>query len=340
MRYALAPLRAVALLLHILLGIAIAFIAFPLCRRQATRNRINHVWSRWVLRLCGARLRYRGPPLGDELAATGITPGSDGRLLLSNHVSWIDIFAINAAMPCRFVAKAEIVRWPVLGGMVAHSGTLFIERGRRRAVATMNEAVQGSSAVRRDDRRVPRRHDDARRSPAAVSLEPAGAGRGHRLPGLAGRAALHGAGRVQRCRGVHRRNGSRHFAGKGAGRAIGWRSRSHSCRRSTQRRTRTGIRSPAPRMPRCQRTLAGSKCRSAPRSSMAATAPMTATNRPAPGPAGQSIWNSAPSASRNAVSWPPQTQPVSRPITLDRCTSPSVDQWPKTIGVPRVARSG
>jgi 1-acyl-sn-glycerol-3-phosphate acyltransferase len=142
-RYLLAPPRAVLLVLHVLVGIAIAFIAFPLCRRQATRNRINHTWSRWVLRLAGVRLRYRGPPLSAELAATGITPGSDGRLLLSNHVSWIDIFAINAVMPCRFVAKAEIVRWPVIGGMVAHSGTLFIERDRRRAVATVNAAVQG-----------------------------------------------------------------------------------------------------------------------------------------------------------------------------------------------------
>jgi 1-acyl-sn-glycerol-3-phosphate acyltransferase len=142
-RYLLAPLRAVLVVLHILVGISIAFIVFPLCRRQATRNRINHVWSRWVLRLCGVRLTYRGPPLGDALAATGITPASVGRLLLSNHVSWIDIFAINAVMPCRFVAKADIVRWPVLGGMVAHSGTLFIERGKRRAVATVNEAVQG-----------------------------------------------------------------------------------------------------------------------------------------------------------------------------------------------------
>jgi len=143
MRYVLAPLRAVLVVMHILLGIAIAFIAFPLCRTQATRNRINHNWSRWVLRLCGARLRYRGPPLDDKLTSTGIAAGGDGRLLLSNHVSWIDIFAINAVMPCRFVAKAEIVRWPVIGSMVAHSGTLFIERGRRRAVAAVNLAVQG-----------------------------------------------------------------------------------------------------------------------------------------------------------------------------------------------------
>jgi 1-acyl-sn-glycerol-3-phosphate acyltransferase len=89
------------------------------------------------------RLRFSGQPLGDELSDTGIQTGRIGRMLLSNHISWIDIFAINAVMPCRFVAKAEIVRWPVIGGMLAHSGTLFIERGRRSAVATMNEVVQG-----------------------------------------------------------------------------------------------------------------------------------------------------------------------------------------------------
>jgi len=143
MRYLLVPLRAVLLVPHVLIGIGIAFVAFPLSRTQATRNRINHWWSRWVLRLCGVRLRFSGSPLGDELSNTGIQAGRIGRMLLSNHISWIDIFAINAVMPCRFVAKAEIVRWPVIGGMLAHSGTLFIERGRRSAVARMNDAVQG-----------------------------------------------------------------------------------------------------------------------------------------------------------------------------------------------------
>ena len=143
MRYLLVPLRAVPLVLHILIGIGIAFVAFPLSRTQARRNRINHWWSQWVLRLCGVRLRFSGPSLGDELSDTGIVPGRIGRLLLSNHISWLDIFAINAVMPCRFVAKADIVRWPIIGGMLAHSGTLFIERGRRSAVARMNVAVQG-----------------------------------------------------------------------------------------------------------------------------------------------------------------------------------------------------
>jgi 1-acyl-sn-glycerol-3-phosphate acyltransferase len=62
--------------------------------------------------------------------------------VLSNHVSWIDVFAVNAATPCRFVAKAEIGRWPLLGAMVSRSGTLYIERGRRHAVASTNHRMR------------------------------------------------------------------------------------------------------------------------------------------------------------------------------------------------------
>jgi 1-acyl-sn-glycerol-3-phosphate acyltransferase len=141
MRYVFAPLRAVLLVLHILLGLTCVWFIFPRVS-QARRNSINHWWSGWVLRLCGARLRVSGPPLDEALTRTGITPGHIGRLLLSNHISWIDIFAINAAMPCRFVAKSEIGRWPVVGSLVTRSGTLYIERGRRRALATTNETVQ------------------------------------------------------------------------------------------------------------------------------------------------------------------------------------------------------
>ncbi len=61
---------------------------------------------------------------------------------LANHVSWLDIFAINAMLPSRFIAKAEIGKWPLLGVLVSRSGTLFIERGRRHAVAAMNKTVR------------------------------------------------------------------------------------------------------------------------------------------------------------------------------------------------------
>jgi 1-acyl-sn-glycerol-3-phosphate acyltransferase len=54
------------------------------------------------------------------------------RLLLSNHVSWLDILAIDAWRPVRFVSKADVRKWPLLGFMVACGGTLFIERERKR----------------------------------------------------------------------------------------------------------------------------------------------------------------------------------------------------------------
>ncbi|MGZ9076312.1 MAG: lysophospholipid acyltransferase family protein, partial [Burkholderiaceae bacterium] len=57
-------------------------------------------------------------------------------------VSWMDIFAINAVLPSRFIAKSEIGRWPLLGLLVSRGGTLYIERGRRHAVAAMNKTVR------------------------------------------------------------------------------------------------------------------------------------------------------------------------------------------------------
>lgn len=54
--------------------------------------------------------------------------------MLVNHVSWLDIFVINRIAAARFVAKSEIGRWPLIGSLVSGAGTIFIERGRRRAV--------------------------------------------------------------------------------------------------------------------------------------------------------------------------------------------------------------
>ncbi len=137
----LAPLRIVLLLAHVLAGLAISGAVFPwLAQRQ--RNRIIRAWSRLLLALCGVRLRLAGLPLPPEIARTGIGGGSRGRLLLANHVSWIDVFAIHAALPSRFVAKSEIRRWPLLGLLVTLVGTLYIERGRRHAVHAMNHQVR------------------------------------------------------------------------------------------------------------------------------------------------------------------------------------------------------
>jgi 1-acyl-sn-glycerol-3-phosphate acyltransferase len=62
-------------------------------------------------------------------------------VVVANHVSWLDIFALHAVGPVRFIAKAEIARWPVLGRLVAGVGTLFIERERRRDAHRVNRDI-------------------------------------------------------------------------------------------------------------------------------------------------------------------------------------------------------
>lgn len=145
MRYVLAPLRLLGLLVLLLAGLAIAAFVFP-WRTQAQRNRTIRRWSALLMVVCGARVTAVGA-LPSELAQTGMLPGSRGRLLLANHVSWIDIFAINAALPARFVAKSEIGSWPLMGTLVTLAGTLYIERGRRHAVHAMNLKVREKLAA-------------------------------------------------------------------------------------------------------------------------------------------------------------------------------------------------
>lgn len=62
-------------------------------------------------------------------------------MLVANHVSWLDIFIINAAVPTRFVAKSEVRGWPLVGWLCVKADTLFIERGHRRDLARLDDAI-------------------------------------------------------------------------------------------------------------------------------------------------------------------------------------------------------
>ncbi|MBL0730184.1 1-acyl-sn-glycerol-3-phosphate acyltransferase [Piscinibacter sp. HJYY11] len=84
------------------------------------------------------RLAQTGRWCGQVARALGLTVEGHGRshdgpvLLVANHISWLDILAINAVHPARFVSKADVKHWPVLGWLVGCGGTLFIERERKR----------------------------------------------------------------------------------------------------------------------------------------------------------------------------------------------------------------
>ena len=67
-------------------------------------------------------------------------------MLVANHVSWIDIFAIDAVLPVRFVAKSEVRSWPLLGWLSERVGTAFIRRARRHDTGRVNTLVREALA--------------------------------------------------------------------------------------------------------------------------------------------------------------------------------------------------
>ena len=55
--------------------------------------------------------------------------------VVANHSSWLDIFALNASKRIYFVSKSEVAKWPGIGWLARATGTVFIARDRREAVA-------------------------------------------------------------------------------------------------------------------------------------------------------------------------------------------------------------
>ena len=118
------------IVLHLLSGLLISACVFPFV---GTTGRQRHIqrWSVKLLAICGISVNVA--PLAAQFPARA--------LVVANHVSWLDIFVINTLQPCRFVAKADIRAWPLLGWLCAKSGTIFIARGKLRAVRRIFEHV-------------------------------------------------------------------------------------------------------------------------------------------------------------------------------------------------------
>lgn len=112
--------RGVRLLTHIAQGLWTYHLRFPrltpVQRQQAVQS-----WAEGLLRKIGISLQRVGMP-----ATSGPV------LLVANHISWLDIVTMHAARYCRFVSKADIRQWPLVGAMADAADTLYIQRESRR----------------------------------------------------------------------------------------------------------------------------------------------------------------------------------------------------------------
>lgn len=139
MRTLRALWRLARAVLHGLHGVVIVLVLFPRLSVAGQQARIRW-WAGKMLRVLGMRLAVQG----------SFRPGA--KLLVANHISWIDIMVVHAVCPeARFVSKADVQDWPLANRLVAGARTLYIERGKRRdalrVVHQMAEALAAGDTV-------------------------------------------------------------------------------------------------------------------------------------------------------------------------------------------------
>jgi 1-acyl-sn-glycerol-3-phosphate acyltransferase len=103
-------------------------VLVPLCTVRY-RLAIRRYWSQALLTALGFRIE------------ADISSRPSGVLVVANHISWVDILVINAALPVAFVAKEELRHWPLIGWLAAKNDTIFLRRGSRGHARIINQQI-------------------------------------------------------------------------------------------------------------------------------------------------------------------------------------------------------
>lgn len=126
--------RATRLFFHIAFGLLTAALVLPRVSPQK-RDRIIRRWSKGLLNVFNIRLVTHGSVPDPQIA---------GVMFVANHVSWLDIHVIHSICTVRFIAMAEIRRWPVFGWLAHQANTLFTDRAKRQEAGRMVEITTDS----------------------------------------------------------------------------------------------------------------------------------------------------------------------------------------------------
>jgi len=127
--------KGVRTLSHIATGLLTITFVFPKLSDVQKEERIK-AWALVLLARLAIKLIVNGRP-----------PEHGPLLLAANHISWLDIVVMHAARHCRFVSKADVRHWPMIGTLANAAGTLFIEReSRRDAMRVVHHMAERLSA--------------------------------------------------------------------------------------------------------------------------------------------------------------------------------------------------
>ena len=113
------PFRLACIAVCLIYGALEMLLCFPFYTARRKLRAIQ-IWSRRVLASCGVDMAVYG----------GLPSEEHGQMLICNHISWLDIMAINAAFPGRFVAKNDVTKWPLIGYLATQARTVYVARSK------------------------------------------------------------------------------------------------------------------------------------------------------------------------------------------------------------------
>jgi 1-acyl-sn-glycerol-3-phosphate acyltransferase len=116
-----------------LLGIALQFgrgawivaMRFPELQKAQKLQAIQR-WAQQLLAILEIEVQSNKLPQADFSG-----------LVVSNHLSWLDILVLQSLMPGCFVAKTEVRQWPVVGYLAQACATIFVDRSSPRSARSM-----------------------------------------------------------------------------------------------------------------------------------------------------------------------------------------------------------
>lgn len=129
-----AALRLVLVALFLVARVIVHLVGLIFLWTGPSRRR----WRRLYLRQ-SARGVVR--ILGIEVETHGRLPVGGG-ILVTNHLGYVDVLVLAATLDAVFVSRADVRDWPVLGPMVTLAGTIYLDRGRGRAIPSALARMQ------------------------------------------------------------------------------------------------------------------------------------------------------------------------------------------------------
>jgi 1-acyl-sn-glycerol-3-phosphate acyltransferase len=127
-------IRAIALSALTVAVHAVLLIGLALIRRSSSRR------ARWQARMLRRWARIAAFILGLKIGA-GCNAPATPFLLVSNHLSYMDVVVFASQLDCLFVAKNDVESWPIIGSLCRSFGTIFIDRRNRRDLARVNGEI-------------------------------------------------------------------------------------------------------------------------------------------------------------------------------------------------------